>query len=250
MSPSETIYFFLFGVAVLVGIMFIWLIFRRRKKWAISLSGLLVIGYVGSYFYYPALKVNTHAERYEQVKDYLGKNYPNEKFTIIPKHYEEGYTVGQFDINTIETPTIGVTLRVDKEGQVKQIGTWTKQDHPKQQELWREIEFIHGSTYSLDKEIPEITKQDEWIEGQLTAFALTINDKPAIAIFNYSSAGYSLLDLQQGEREGFVSIEEAGYAFIYIDKKYQGETVTIHLKNGEEYTLNVDQHKGKLIVQK
>ncbi|MBX9975917.1 hypothetical protein [Cytobacillus firmus] len=58
------------------------------------------------------------------------------------------------------------------------------------------------------------------------------------------------MELQQGEREGFVFIEENGYLFIYIDKSYQGEAVTIHLKNGEEYTLNVDQQKGRLIVKK
>ena len=67
MNPSENIYFFLIGVTVLAVIILSWFIFRKRKKWAIALTSVLVIGYAGYYVYYPTLKVNTHAERYEQV---------------------------------------------------------------------------------------------------------------------------------------------------------------------------------------
>ena len=250
MNPSENIYFFLIGVTVLAVIILSWFIFRKRKKWAIALTSVLVIGYAGYYVYYPTLKVNTHAERYEQVIDYLAENYPDKEFTILPQTYEEGFTVGKFEVNDIETPTIGVTFRVDGEGQMAQIGTWSNQEYPKQQELWRELEYSYGEAYTLDKEIAEITKQDEWIDGERTAFALTIDGMPTIALFNYSSAGYSLLELQQGEREEFVSTEVNGYLFIYIDERYQGERVTIPLKNGEEYTLTIDQNKGRLIVEK
>ena len=250
MSPGEYIYFYLIGITVLAVIIFIWLIFRKRKKWAIALTSVLVIGYAGYYVYYPTLKVNTHAERYEQVIDYLAENYPDKEYNILPKHYEEGYTVGKFDVNDVETPSMGVTFRVDEEGQVTQTGTWSKREYPKQQELWREIEFTYGETYTLDKEVVEVTKQDEWIDGELTAFALTIDNMPTIALFNYSRGGYGLLELRQGEREGFVSIEEDGYVFIYVDEQYQGEMVTLHLKNGEQYTLNIHQNKGRLIVEK
>lgn len=250
MSPSEVIHFLLIGVIVFVVIMLIWIIFRKRKKWATALTSVFVIGYVGYYLYFPILKVNTHAERYEQVVSYLEENYPNKEFTILPKHYEEGYRVGEFQINDIETPTVGVTLRVDEKGKVTQISSWSNQEFPTQQELWREVAFIYGENYSLDKEIAEITKQDQWIDGELTAFALNINDMPAIALFNYSSGGYSLLELQQGEREGFVSIEEEGYVFIYIHERYQGDIVMIRLKDGEEYTLNAELHKGQLVVEK
>ncbi len=151
---------------------------------------------MGYYLYYPTLKVNTHTERYEQVIDYLAENYPDKEFNILAKHYEEGYTVGRFDVNDIETPTMGEILRIDEEGQVTQIGTWSNQEDPTQQELWRDIEFIYGETYTLDKEITKITKQYEWIDGELTAFALTIDDMSAIALFNYSSGGYRLLELR------------------------------------------------------
>jgi len=249
MSPGELIYFLLFGVALLAVILLIWLVFRKMKKLVILLTSMLVIGYAGYYAYFPTLKVITHAKRYEQLLDYLEREYPNKEFTIEPEKYEEGYTVGQFAVNDRLTPKIGTTLRVNKEGQVTQIGTWSKQEYPQRQDLWREIEFIYGEPYTLDKEKIEITKQDEWIEGKLTAFALTIDDTPSIALFTYSDGGYGLLDLQQGEREGFVFIEEEGYVFIYIDKSYEGEMVTFQLKNGEEYSLDTDRNKGKLIVE-
>ncbi|MFV8261685.1 hypothetical protein ACNNMU_09895 [Aerococcus viridans] len=35
-----------------------------------------------------------------------------------------------------------------------------------------------------------------------------------------------------------------------FDERYPGEKVTIQLKNGEEYTLNIDKHKGRLIIEK
>ena len=250
MSPSEYLYFFLIGVTVFAVILFVWLIFRKRKKWAIALTSVLVMGYAGYYVYFPALKENTHTERYEKLMDYLAENYPDKAYTVLPKHYEEGYTVGKFEVNDSETPMMGVTFRVDEEGQVTQNGSWSKQEYPKQQELWREIEYSYGEPYTLDKEIAEITKQDEWIDGELTAFALTIDHMPAIALFNYSSEGYGLLELRQGERERFVSIEEEGNLFIYIDERYPGEKVTIQLKNGEEYTLNINKNKGRLIVEK
>ena len=249
-SPSESIYFFLIAICMLIIILFVWLIFRKRKKWAVGLTSLLVIGYIAYFLYYPTLKVNSHSERYEQVIAYLAKNYPNKEFHIEPKHYEEGYNVGEFTVNDVKLPTMGVTLRVGDEGEVTQLSAWSKNEYPTQQELWREIEFFYGETYSLDKEIAKIIKQDEWIDGELTVFALTIDDMPTIAIFNYSSEGYKLLELQQGEQEGFIFIEIDDYVWIYIDESYQGEKVTMHLKNGEEYALHVDENKGKLIVEK
>ena len=249
-SPGEIIYFSLIAIILFVVIIVVWFIFRKRKKWAIILTSIFVIGYLAYYIYYPTLKVNTHAERYEQISDYLAKSYPNKQFNIEPKQYEEGYTVGDFSVNDITSPTIGVTLRVGDEWQVTQISNWSKNEYPTQQELWREVEWIYGEPYTLDKEISKITKQDEWIDDELTVFALTIDDMPAIAIFNYSSAGYGLIELQQGEREGFVSIEIDSYVFIYIDDSYQGEKIMVHLKNGEEYALNADENKGRLIVKR
>ena len=250
MSPGELIYFFAIGFVVIVASIVLWFIFRRRKKLAITLASMLVIGYIGYFLYYPTLKTNTHTEAYETVSEYLEKSYPDKEFTITPKHYEEGYTVGDFQVNDIETPRVGAILRVGKENQVTQIGTWSNLEYPTQQELWREIEFTYGESYTLDKKSIDIIKEDEWIDGELTAFALTIDDLPAIALFNYSKEGYGLLELREGEREGYVIIEKEGYVFIYADERYQGETVSANLENSKGFTLNVDQQKGRLIVEK
>ncbi|WP_342505338.1 hypothetical protein [Sporosarcina sp. FSL K6-2383] len=250
MSPSEIISFLLIGAAVIVAIVVFWFIFRKRIKFAIALTAVLVIGYIGYFIYYPTLKVNTHAKRYEQVMEYLTEKYPDKEYSVSPEHYEKGYSVGEFNVNDVETPTMGVTLRVDRKGQVTQILTWSNLGYPAQQELWRKIEFFYGETYTLDKDIADVTKEDEWINGELTAFALTIDEMPAIAFYNYSKASFSLLGLELGEREGFVVLEEDGYLFIYVDKRYERETITGILENGKEFMLNIDQKKGRLIVEK
>ncbi|MCM3742991.1 chloride channel protein [Sporosarcina luteola] len=249
MSPSDIISLFLIGVAVFIAILFVWFTFRKRPKPAIALIVILVTGYIGYILYYPTLKIKTHAKRYEQITDYLVENYPDKEFNISPKQYEAGYRVGEFNVNDIETPTIGVMFRVDDKAKATQISSWSSKDYPKQQELWREIEYSYGEPYTLDKDIADITKEDEWIKGVLTAFALTIDGMPAIALFNYSEEGYGLLDLQQGDRDGFVVIEEEGFIFIYADERYERETVTTILKNGNEITLNIAQQKGRLIVE-
>ena len=250
MNPGEVIYFFAIGFVVVMVSVVLWLIFRKRKNLAITLSSILVIGYIGYFVYYPTLKTNSHAEAYKTVSEYLEKSYPDKEFSITPKQYEVGHVVGDFQVHDIETPKFGVVLRVDKDDQVTQIGSWSDGEYPTQQELWRELEFTYGETYTLDKESIDIIKQDEWIAGQLTAFALTINDLPAIALFNYSKEGYGLLELREGERENFVVFEKEGYIFFYADEQYQGKTVSVNLENGKEFIVNVDQQKGRLIVEK
>ena len=186
MNPSESISFLLFGLLGLVIIAVTWFVFRKRKKWAIAVTALLVIGYIGYYAYYPTLKMNTHAAKYDQITEYLESNYPNRQFTVRPEHYGDGHTVGTFDINDKETPEMGVTLIVDDEGEARQIGNWTDGGYPDQKNLWEELEFHYGKDYTLDREDGEITRKDEWINGELTVFALTIDGNPAIAVYEYS----------------------------------------------------------------
>lgn len=249
MSPSELIYFFVIGVAVVIAIAIFWFIFRKKRRVAIALTSILVLGFIGYVLYFPALKTKKHSEAYGIVSDYLDENYPDRVFTIRQEHYEAGLTVGNFDVNDIETPTIGVTLRVIGD-EVTEIGTWSNLEYPTQHELWRELQSYYESPYSLNKALAEITKIDEWINGELTAFALTIDDKPAIALFNYSRAGYGLLELQEGEREGYVILEKEGHVFIYADERYPGKTVSANLVNSKGSTFNVEQQKGQLIIKK
>lgn len=249
MNLSETITFFFIGLAVLLTVGIVWVLLRRRKRWAIVLTCLLVVGYVGYCAYYPYLQVSVHAEKYGKVSEYLETNYPDREFTIIPEHYEVGYTVGVFDINDKETPDLGVTLHVDDNDEIEQISNWTDGGFPAQPELWQELEFSYGETYTLDRDDIEITKQDEWIEGELTVFALTIDQMPAIAIYEYSQAGYGLMNLRVAEDGLVISAEAEGQVFIYIDERYKGEMANVLLENGE--TVSVDAaaaYKGKLVL--
>ncbi len=248
MNPSELITFFLIGLAVLFVIAIVCIIFRKRKKWAIALTSVLVVGYIGYVAYYPYLKVSIHAEKYEQVSEYLATTYPDREFMIIPGQYETGYTVGRFDVNDKETPDAGVTLYVDKNGQVQQTGSWTTGEFPTQQELWRGLEFDYGESYTLDRDNIEITKQDEWMDGELTVFALTIDGMPAIAVYEYSRAGYGLMDLQVAEDDLIVSTSAEGHTFIYVDERYEEETAAVPMGDGETISVDATEHKGKLFV--
>ncbi|GAB0169248.1 LPXTG cell wall anchor domain-containing protein [Lysinibacillus sp. CTST325] len=249
MTPAELIYFSVIALALLIIILLIAFIFRKRKKCVLAIIILLIISYISYIAYYPTLKIKTHAERYIQLETYLNQTYPNQQFSVTPEHFEPGYTVGQFSVHAMETPQIGVDLRVDKQGKVTQVSTWTKEEYPTQENLWKVIEFHLFEEYTLDKNIPFITKKDYWFNGDgLTVFALKVNDSPAIAVFTYSTAGYSLRHFVEGKAGEMISIETEDFVFAYMDEKYTGEAATITTKSGEQYVLNPDNQKMKLTV--
>ena len=247
MRPVDLVNLLLIGSAVLALCGIVWFFLRRKRKWAIILSGALLIAYASFAFYYPTLQINTHAKRYDQLMGYLADKYPEREFTVTPEHYE-GYYVGSFTVNDTETPTMGMEMAVNRSGDITEASYWSKLDSLPQQELWKELEFSYGFAYTLDKKIPEITKLDEWIDGGLTAFALSINDNPAIALYDYSDGGYSQLDLQEGEHAGYSLAEHGGRVFIHVDENFSGDTLTVQSTDGTEYTLDTRQ-KGRLIVE-
>ncbi len=247
-NPSELIDFLLLGLVLLLVIVAVWYIFRKRKKWVIAITAVLVSGYMGYYFYLPTLKANTHAAKYEQIIEYLDSNYPDRQFTVRPERYEPGYYVGTFDINDKETPEMGVTLQVKDNGDVIQTGYWEDGNFPSQQDLWKTLNLSYLKDYSLDSEKVEITKQDEWIDGELTVFALMIDGNPSIAVFNYSQAGYSWDDLQESQNGNFVAAETEDHVFVFIDETYTGETVEVELQNGATISVDAAEHKGELFV--
>ena len=238
MRPSEVISFMLLGIGILIVNLFIWFILRKRKKLAIALTIPLIIGYVSYFIFFPTIQENTHAKRYQQLEAYLSTTYSEKHFVITPQHFEQGVNVGDFEVHHLDTPEIGVTLRVKKDGSVSQVATWTNSDYPTQQELWRVLQTNFLGDYALDKAIPEIKKIDTWIDGEITVFALTIDDQPAIAIFTYSHAGYSLIDVTEGERGQLITTEYENYVFTYIDEHYAEDT----------YSINALEQKGRLII--
>ena len=248
MRPGELISFIGLGIVVLIVILFICFILRKRKKLAIALTMPLIIGYVSYFIFFPTIQENTHAKRYQQLEDYLSTTYPEKQFVITPQHFEQGLNVGDFKVHHLDTPEIGVTLRVKKDGSVSQVATWTNSHYPTQQELWRIPEINFLGDYALNKEIPEVKKVDTWIDGELTVFALTIDDKPSIAIFTYSHAVYSLIEVAKGKRGEIVTAEYENYMFSYIDEYYAEDSATIHLQSGDTYSINTLEQKGRLIV--
>ncbi|MDZ5712804.1 hypothetical protein [Jeotgalibacillus haloalkalitolerans] len=236
------------ALAVLLLIGITWGILRKKRKAAMSISILLIIVYAAGYVYYPVYKEQTHAKRYSEMIAYLGATYPEETFSVRPEKYEEGVTVGRFNIARAGTPEMGVTMKVDQDGHVIQTGTWTDKAAPEQEELWREIRFIRSPGYSLDQELPEVQKVDQLIDGDLTVFALEINQAPAIAVFNYNQGGYSLLAFEEGHKNEFVQAESEGYLYVYIDKAFKRDRIDLLNREGE--TLDISGQKGMLIVKK
>lgn len=234
---------------LLIIILIIAILFRKRNKGLFIIIILLIIGYISYIAYYPTLKTKTHSERYNQLEFYLNQTYPNQQFSVTPEHYEPGYTVGQFRVHALETPQIGVNLSINKNGKVTQVSTWTNKEYPTQENLWGVLEFHLLKEYTLDKTIPVITKKDFWFnEDELTAFALKINDSPAIAIFTYSAAGYSLQHFVEGIPGELISIETEDYVFVYMDEKFSGEEAIVSIKSGENYEFNSHNQKMKLTV--
>lgn len=248
MNPSDLIAYLLFGFLLLLIIAVAWFVFRKRKKWAVVVTALLVIGYISYYAYFPTLQVKIHAAKYEQVTEYLASKYPEREFTVEPEHFEEGYYVGFFDVNDHETPQFGVTLGVKSNGEVFQTSTWDATGILAQENLWKTLYFAYHDDYSLDSKQIEITKQDEWIDGELTVFALTIDDHPAIGVYEYSHGGYGTLALEEAQRGEVVSVEIEGHVFVYIDEHHPEETIEIELQNGKTISVEAAQHKGRLFI--
>ncbi|HSJ38143.1 MAG TPA: hypothetical protein VK945_07995 [Planococcus sp. (in: firmicutes)] len=248
MNPGDLIVYLLFGFLLLIIIAVAWFVFRKRKKWAMAVTAFLIIGYIGYYAYFPTLQENIHEAKYEQVTEYLATKYPEREFTVEPEHFEEGYYVGFFDVNDHETPEFGVTLGVKNNGEVFQTSSWDATGILAQQNLWKTLYYSYHDDYSLDSKKIEITKKDEWIDGELTVFALNIDDHPTIAVYEYSHGGYGTWALEESQTGDVVSVEIEGHVLIYIDERHPDETVEIGLQNGKTISVDAAQHKGKLFV--
>lgn len=251
MKGSEIIYFLILATACLVVLLFLWFIFKKRKRLLVVFTFLLVLFYTSFYFLYPTIKVNIHAKRYEQLTEYLTKKYPNRTFTVVPKDYEEGYTVGEFHVNDVNTPRIGVTLRVNNRSDILQTSSWLKErGHYEQTKLYQDVMYHSFTDYTLDDTLPVVEKIDEWIKDELIVLALKIDHALGIAIFENKDGIISLLELQKVEKEDYVYVTFADYLFIYVDEHHDQDSLTITIKGHEEYKLNLDEIKNQLIVEK
>lgn len=127
MKPEDFI--FLIGVAIMALIVALLntYIFRKRKKIARIISGLMVLGYISFFALYPTIRSDIHAQRYDQLVEHLQQTYPNEEFEVHSRNYDEVIQLGDFDVNNKSTPNKGVTYRVEKNGDILPLGgSWQR----------------------------------------------------------------------------------------------------------------------------
>ncbi|MER2108946.1 MAG: hypothetical protein ABS949_18630 [Solibacillus sp.] len=246
MSPAENIFFLLLAFGAFVLICVSWFLLRKREKWAWIVTGVVIVFYIGWYLYYPTYREVTHEKRYEQLLVYLEETYPQQQFIIEPEVYEPGYQVGEFSVHRKDTTLAGVMLRVGEDGDVAQTSYWTKGDYPVQDGLWQTITTSYQS-YSLEQQLPSVEKKGEWIDGKWTVFAVTIDERPALAFYRYEQGGYGSEPLVEAKRGEVVSAEWHNRFFVYMDEAYAKETAIVEWQ-GEEVVLNATDHKGKLVV--
>lgn len=250
MNPADNIYFLFIGSIVFAVCLLVLFLFRKRFKLGLIISGLLIMGVFVYYLAFPTIKTMKHTERYDLLLTYLNTTYPNGEFEIYPKpeEFNTGYPVGDFRVNRTELPSIGVGYYVAKDGSVNERSTWSKADYPSQENLWKTLEETLTTGTGLNKTIPDIVKRDSWIDGKLSVFAVSVDDYPAIALYNYSPAGYGTIDYESGKAGETVVAEYDGKLFVFIDERSNEDSVTVTNVAGTRFELNVAEHKGKLVV--
>lgn len=246
MNPGEVIIFMMLAFGTCLVIAVSWFLLRKRKKWALAVTVILIVIFMSAYMYYPTYREVMHDKRYEQLLIYLQERYPNEQFVIEPEVYEPGYQVGDFNVRYADTMLAGVWLRVNGEGNVVQTAYWTNSDYPTQQNIWQKITTDYDA-YTLDAQLPHVEKKGMWIDGEWTVFAVTIDERPALAFYRYSQAGYGRESLVEAARGEVVSAEWQNRFFIYMDEAYEGETVVVTWQ-GKERMVHVSEARGKLLV--
>lgn len=249
MKPVENIYFILAALVLIFVIVLVFLAFRKRRGPALIIASILVLAYVSFYIYYPYFKKNIHADRYEKLTEYLAVEYPDREFMIVPEKYEEGIFVGHFMVNEESSPELGVELKVDRKGRVHQTSSWSNYDNLSQEEVYRSLVGNYFLNYSLEDEIPEVKKIDQFIDGSLTAFAVTINENPFLAIFNYTEDAYSLEAFKEGEAGNYTSLEHENYIFVYAEESFPEDQVSISLEGGDQLELDLVGKKGSLLIE-
>ena len=122
---------FLIGIAIFVLILaiIILIIFRKRKKVARIIISIMVISYFIFFAIYPSIRTSMHAQRHDELAEYLHNTYPTEKFYIESRDYTTVIQFGDFYVSNKDTPNKGVVYRVKKGGKIIQLdGTW--ENHP------------------------------------------------------------------------------------------------------------------------
>lgn len=247
MNAGELLTYLSIGLLVLVLMLIIGILLRRRKKAVLIIISLIAIVYIGLYFYDPVYKAKTHQQNYEQMVHYLKMQDPAHLYEVSPKIYEAGVYVGEFTVHRQGNPNFGSLFQVSREGEVFEKGSWYDIPHPTgEEELWEHLIFSFYEGFQ--KELPQIVKKDQWLEGEEAVFALTVDNKPALASFHYDQASLSQQPTEIAEDKDFVVLEKAQKLFVYASETLVEEELSLLLENGETLNVDVAGKKGRLIV--
>ncbi len=250
MGGGENIYFSIIAFLLLLVFAIVWVIFRKRQKVVWFCAFVMVGGFVGYYSYYPTMLEHTHQQRLLILNEYLDKTYPTATFDVRPQQLEAGDRLGDFYVHHVESPYIGVILRVTDDEQVTQIGMWDATDYPSQEELWRKLTTILDADYTLGQTIANIKMHDYWLEDALTVFAVTIDEKLALALFHYTAEGYGFISLTYGNQPHVVTASYEDFVFVYVEADSKIDVIPVTFTSGEQHMLDTTDHKGQILVKK
>lgn len=247
MMPGDLIGFLFIGACMLVVIVIVALVFRKRKKIALIISVLLLIGYGIYFFAFPSIQASKHQKSYVVLSDYLQKQYPTQQFDVIPEEYEVGIAAGDFYINDVRTPNRGVSLRVNN-NEVVQIATWSNPVE-KQEDVWQDLLLHYKEIYQLGQPIDQIQKLAYYEDGRFTVFGLKVDENLAIAVYDYFEGGYGLERIEEFSKGDVVHLIHNDQLLVFVTSENAAATIEIPLENGEKRLLDVTPNEAQLLVE-
>lgn len=127
LKPADLLFLISLAIILFIVVAIILIIFRKRKKASQMIVGVIVGGYVIFFALYPSIRSYMHAQRYDELEEYLQNTYSTEEFNIESRDYDNVIQFGDFDVSNKNTPNRGVTYRVKKGGEIIQLdGSWQK----------------------------------------------------------------------------------------------------------------------------
>lgn len=127
MKPVDFLFLITVATILFIVVAVTLIILRKRKKASRIFVVIILVGYGIFFALYPSIRSTMHAQRYDQLEQYLQNTYPNEQFTIEFREYKKVIQFGDFDVSNKNTPNKGVTYRVKKGGEIIQLdSSWQK----------------------------------------------------------------------------------------------------------------------------
>lgn len=244
-SPGEILSYIVIGAFLLVLIIVLTVFMRKRKVLLYPLILIIVGTYVTYYFMYPTIITNKHEKAYADLQIFLKENYSEYSFKIESNFDISTKYAGTFTLTREDFPYYTVGVRATGKGRFKE-SLWTPQTVPENRaDLWQALKGYELSL-NLGTKLNTVEKLDNWSNSEFTAFAVMLNNKPAIAV--YSNYPVYLYQLIPGEADGMLKVLHEDYTFIYIGEQHEDDILEITAANGSTHFYDTTVEKGKLIV--